>query len=104
MINQKKLLDALNLREDDSKRIDAILEAMISQDIKLLRFKNYEMQYDPEFKIFQAGSSEVNIQVFKEGREAIDFCLFNDEWEAQEIASNSSEVEPEVKSENKENT
>jgi len=113
MINQNKLLQALNLREDDSKRIDLILEAMASrtdlQDLTILYFDTgYSMYYDAEFKVFQVDNEGTEITVFKDGREAIDYCISPplDEESSDEVKADDNEVPNEVlkPEENKENT
>lgn len=103
------MLKALDSREDDSKRIDAILSAIIefasSTKNPTLYFPNgYTAWYDSEFKVWVAGSHEINTTTFKDGREAIDFCLHNDEQEALErefYASSNHSENSDKKEENK---
>lgn len=103
MINQNKLLQALNLREDDSKRLDAIFDSMINLKMEL-DFKNFTIYYDTEFKMFTVvyfdPLSEIKQeeQIFKDGREAIDYCL----QPIPEVEEEPEVLEPKL--ENKENT
>jgi len=92
-MDPRKILKVLNSREEDSKRLDSILESMRNNpdmvDLTILYFpNNYSMYFDAEFKVFQVDNEGTEIQVFKDGREAIDFCLYNDEHEIE-----SSEIE-----------
>jgi hypothetical protein len=88
MINPKRLLDELNKREDDSKRIDAILDSMILRsdimDRTVLYFANgYAMLYDAEFKVFQIDHDGLEITVSKDGRKAIDYCISPSDSESE---------------------
>jgi len=87
-MDPRKILKVLNSREEDSKRLDSILESMMNRndltDKTILYFPNgYFMHYDTEFKVFEAGTDVSDLNNFKDGREAIDFCLHNDEYEEQ---------------------
>lgn len=76
MINPKNLLKELNKREDDSNRLDAILDTLMWHCMDALDFKDHFMYYDREFKIFTVRSrSDDSEEVFKDGREAIDYCI-----------------------------
>ena len=98
-MDPRKILKVLNSREEDSKRLDSILESMMNRndltDKTILYFPNgYFMHYDAEFKVFEAGTDVSDLNNFKDGREAIDFCLYNDEpeIESSEIEEKNSDV------------
>jgi len=99
MINPKKLLRELNLREDDSKRIDAILESLKNQDTQAIKFKDFMLTFNLEYNRFQAGSAEPDTEHFKDGREAIDYCLSSS---SPESLPDSEDVIP-TETEEKEN-
>ena len=82
IVNSKKLLAQLEMREEDSRRIDAILESLQTDRTKDLKIGDLAVYYNCEFKVFEIIPSVIpeiteNIeeQVFKDGREAIDYCI-----------------------------
>lgn len=86
-MDSSKLIDAMNLREEDSKRISAILDSLIKFPTAALRINEFELHYDHHYNIFEVRNindyvfeAEQRVfkgeyDVFKDGREAIDHCI-----------------------------
>jgi len=75
-LDSSKLIDAMNLREDDSKRINAILDSLIKQKTAALRINDHQIVWDAHYNIFEV-KQDLNEEydVFKDGRKAIDHCI-----------------------------
>lgn len=94
-------------REEDTARIDFILKSLTEEKGRVFQICDYALSFDPSFNCFEAVSltdSNRN-NVFKDGREAIDFCLYNDQNLAEEqdfYNATSSEVNHNSQRENSE--
>jgi hypothetical protein len=89
MLSPENLLKALHQREEDSQRIDKILLNLMEGGDSELRLNKYSMTYSRVYKIFEVYAEDCDEQVFKDGREAIDFIMSQSNKE--ELDSNNSE-------------
>lgn len=75
-MDSSKLIDAMNLREEDSKRISFILDSLEKDKSAALRFKDYVLIFDKHYQVFEVRQDlSEDFDVFKDGRKAIDHCI-----------------------------
>ena len=92
MLNPNNLFRASEDREEDSRRLSGILEALKTNN-SMLAIGEYRMWWNIAYKVFEAQSitQDEVADVFKDGRAAIDYCLSNDPYSSNLGDSNENE-------------